>query len=101
MQRINLQKYLFRFSTRIYKLTNKQINTISEIYIEARELTKSTGVIHHVDHIKPLAAGGKHHPKNLQIITAKENLQKGANYEGKSFRGAKKQNKSFWSALFK
>ena len=32
----------------------------------------------HVDHVIPLSKGGKHHPDNLRIITAKENLAKGA-----------------------
>ena len=30
----------------------------------------------HVDHIIPLAKGGLHHPRNLRIITAKENIEK-------------------------
>jgi len=37
-----------------------------------------TGIQHHVDHIIPLSKGGLHHPDNLQILTAEENLKKGA-----------------------
>jgi CRISPR/Cas system Type II protein with McrA/HNH and RuvC-like nuclease domain len=32
----------------------------------------------HVDHIIPLSAGGAHSPENLRIISARENLEKGA-----------------------
>jgi 5-methylcytosine-specific restriction endonuclease McrA len=31
-----------------------------------------------VDHIIPLAKGGQHHPGNLQVISANENVRKGA-----------------------
>jgi 5-methylcytosine-specific restriction endonuclease McrA len=39
-------------------------------------LTETTGIMHHLDHIVPLAKGGIHHPINLRIITAEENLSK-------------------------
>ena len=32
----------------------------------------------HVDHIEPLAKGGIHHPSNLQVLTAHDNMSKGA-----------------------
>ena len=32
----------------------------------------------HVDHIEALANGGLHHPSNLQVLTAHDNLIKGA-----------------------
>ena len=32
----------------------------------------------HVDHINALANGGLHHPSNLQVLTAHDNLSKGA-----------------------
>jgi hypothetical protein len=47
-------------------------------YAEARRLTRETGVLHHVDHIKPLAGGGKHEASNLQVLTAVENIRKGS-----------------------
>jgi 5-methylcytosine-specific restriction endonuclease McrA len=31
-----------------------------------------------VDHVIPLAKGGWHHPDNLQVISARENVRKGA-----------------------
>jgi 5-methylcytosine-specific restriction endonuclease McrA len=40
-------------------------------------LTETTGIEYHLDHIVPLAKGGIHHPINLRIITAEENLSKG------------------------
>jgi 5-methylcytosine-specific restriction endonuclease McrA len=63
-------------------LTPSEKRKIGQIYAEARRLTKETGIEHHVDHIKPLAAGGEHHPDNLRGITAEENLKKGANWNG-------------------
>ena len=49
------------------------------IYAERIRLTQETGVVHHVDHIIPLAAGGKHEVSNLQVLTAEENYKKGQN----------------------
>ena len=50
---------------------------IKLIYEECYRITQETGIPHHVDHIIPLALGGLHHPSNLQILTAEENLKKG------------------------
>lgn len=61
----------------LIKLTKEQKKEISEIYKKAKKLSESTGVPHHVDHIVPLSRGGEHHPSNLQILTATENLRKG------------------------
>jgi len=57
-------------------LTPEEKDRIYKIYREAKELSDKTGIIHHVDHIIPLAEGGIHHPDNLQILTASENLEK-------------------------
>ena len=43
-------------------------------------ITSKTGVKHVVDHIVPLALGGKHHQDNLQIITDAENKAKRAKH---------------------
>ena len=51
---------------------------IAEFYKESERLTNETGVAHHVDHIIPLSKGGLHRQDNLQILTATENLKKGA-----------------------
>lgn len=55
---------------------------IIKIYEECRLKTKTTGIDYHVDHIKPLSKSGRHHPSKLRIITAKENMKKGAKWEG-------------------
>jgi hypothetical protein len=43
---------------------------------EAKSLFVKTGIVHHVDHIIPLAFGGWHHHDNLQVLTIAENLKK-------------------------
>ena len=52
---------------------------IGEKYTQAQRLTRTTGTVHHVDHIVPLqheAVCGLHVPWNLQVITARENTAK-------------------------
>lgn len=57
-------------------LTQEEHERILTIYKECAKLTEETGVQHHVDHIHPISKGGKHHPDNLQILTAVENIRK-------------------------
>lgn len=66
----------------IVPLSIEEKNQIFEIYNEARKLSFATNTPHHVDHIRPLAAGGTHHPANLRVISAKENLSKGSLHNG-------------------
>ena len=55
---------------------------IDAIYATANALNARDGANSwHVDHIYPRKLGGKHHPDNLQILTATENLRKGSKYE--------------------
>lgn len=70
------------------KLSKEEKQEIKNIYEKCREISKNTGIKHHVDHIIPVSKGGLHHPNNLQILTAKENLEKGAklNYGKSSFK---------------
>lgn len=52
---------------------------VRKIYVEAKTLTKSTGVQHDVDHIIPLKGRnvcGLHVESNLRVITADENRRK-------------------------
>lgn len=67
----------------VNKLTEEEKIQIADLYRHARKLTRETGEPHHVDHIKPLSAGGEHHPSNLRVILAKDNLKKGSKYKGK------------------
>ena len=70
------------------ELSDIERKAIQHIYQEARELTIGTGIEHHVDHIKPIALGGDHHPDNLQILTARENLSKGSKWNAKHLPGS-------------
>lgn len=59
------------------------LKEIRMIYKEAKDISKQTGVVHHVDHIIPLngkIVSGLHVPNNLQIITAIDNLKKSNKY---------------------
>ena len=58
-------------------LTAEEHQRILNIYKECARITEETGILHHVDHIHPISKGGKHHPDNLQILTATENIRKG------------------------
>lgn len=56
------------------------VEKIKEIYKQARTMTESTGIVHHVDHIIPLQSdivSGLHVEANLQILYGKANQSKG------------------------
>ena len=59
-------------------LTPAEWEQIKAIYRLRTLISRATGIEHHVDHHIPLAKGGMHHPSNLWVITAKENLRKHA-----------------------
>ena len=60
------------------ELTQQEELQVKAIYSLRYTLTRETGVEYHVDHRIPLKHGGKHHPDNLWVITAVENMRKGA-----------------------
>lgn len=56
---------------------------ILEFYVEAKRISKETGVLHSVDHIVPLKSDlvcGLHCQENLRIITHSENCAKQNRY---------------------
>jgi len=75
--------YLQRRKQRLHEqtpvLTDFEQQQIRQIYKERDRLNQAAGFIcYHVDHIAPLARGGQHHPNNLQVINASDNVRKGA-----------------------
>jgi len=61
----------------LVNLTVEEEKRMRALYLQAAQLTLS-GHPHDVDHIVPLALGGKHHPRNLQILPKAENAEKRA-----------------------
>jgi hypothetical protein len=62
----------------LVELTSQEELQVKAIYRLRYTLSRETGTEYHVDHRIPLKHGGKHHPSNLWVITATENLRKGA-----------------------
>lgn len=83
----NNKSYML-WKSRKYKSDVKQalppwanIKAIADIYRTCTEISKNTGVKHHVDHIVPLKGKtvcGLHVENNLRVITAEENFSKSA-----------------------
>lgn len=61
------------------ELTEIEKEQINQIYAERSRLNNDAGyILFHVDHKVPLSKGGLHHPSNLAILKAKENIIKGS-----------------------
>ena len=59
-------------------LNQQEKEQIQKIYAERDRRNQAAGfIMYHVDHVTPLAKGGLHHPENLQLLTAGENVRKG------------------------
>ena len=61
-------------------LNLQEQSTIISLYHFAKFWSEITGIPYEIDHIKPIAKGGLHHPDNLQILSKDDNRQKGCNY---------------------
>jgi hypothetical protein len=60
-------------------LTFTEATAMTIPFVEERlRLEAETGVAHHIDHIIPVASGATHTKDNLQVLTASENIVKGA-----------------------
>jgi len=73
-------KRVLRLDRYKFKLSKTDESKIKSIYKMCNNISKKTGVPHHVDHIVPLLGelvSGLHVPWNLQVIPAKDNLTKG------------------------
>jgi len=78
-------------------------NAASAFYTEAARMTKETGILHHVDHIIPLDAGGWHHHLNLQILPHYINTSKATDpfWEHEGFRSWKTVPSFLWPEILK
>lgn len=73
------RKLALRFATPTW--VNR--NAIEAIYVEARQLTATTGMKHEVDHIIPIQGKrvcGLHVPWNLRVVTKAVNARKHAKF---------------------
>ena len=76
---IYLQRRKQRLREQTPELSAEEENLIQQVYDQRDRLNQAAGFIkYHVDHIIPLAKGGQHHPGNLRVISADENVHKGA-----------------------
>ena len=76
---IYLQRRKQRLREQTPELSPEDKELIEHAYGQRDRLNEEAGFIeYHVDHIIPLAKGGAHHPANLQVISARDNVRKGA-----------------------
>jgi len=59
----------------LVELTPEEDQVVRDLYLKAAMLTLA-GEPHEVDHKVPLSRGGKHHPRNLQLLPKAENIRK-------------------------
>lgn len=74
-----LQARKLRITAQTPPLSQQELECIDQIYALRDSFNQAAGrLIYHVDHIQPLSKGGLHHPDNLRVVTAAENMRKGA-----------------------
>lgn len=74
-----LQARKLRIIDQTPSLTEQERNRLDQIYTLRDSLNQAAGrLVYHVDHIQPLSRGGLHHPDNLRVISAADNMRKGA-----------------------
>ncbi len=64
-------------------ITEAHYDQMNELYHQAKELSRSTGIPHEVDHIIPLCGknvSGLHIPLNMRVITRAENGSRPRNF---------------------
>ena len=59
-------------------LSKDEAGIVKTIYKTRDRISNCIGISFHVDHVIPIARGGKHIPSNLQLLPAKINIRKGA-----------------------
>lgn len=84
-ERVRLWKRMSvaRRRLRMLELTPPDANRafIRQFYITAERVWRCTGLVFHVDHIRPVSRGGLHHQHNLQVLPAGINLRKGSDWK--------------------
>lgn len=72
------QKVVRRRAKAATVLSAEEMGQVKAVYRLRYTLSRETGAEYHVDHHIPLSRGGKHHPDNLWVVPAAENLRKGS-----------------------
>ena len=75
---INTNYRAIRTSPRNKILSELFKKEIQALFDKAQQLTRDTGILHHVHHYNPLARGGTNSISNLYVIPAEWNLQIGS-----------------------
>lgn len=80
-QRANKDRMRFHQAKRKAMRANRihpqaNLEAIAELHVQARKMTKDTGIKWHVDHIIPVTSGGWEHELNMQLLPNTVNSSK-------------------------